>query len=491
MALNAQRQLGSTQNEMQTAMERLSSGLRINSAADDAAGLAIADRMTSQIRGLNQAVRNANDGISLSQTAEGAMQESSNILQRMRELAIQSANDSNSDTDRANLQKEVSQLQQELNRISETTTFNGKNILDGSFTSSKFQVGSNANETINVSIGSTSALDMGAYQQGTQTNIGGLAVAQDISGGNGVAGGDLTINGASGTGTYTVGDGVSAKTIAEGVNGLTGSTGVSATASTEVTVGSLSAAGTVTFDLSSSNGESAVTISTGIADTSDLSNLASAINDRTAQTGITATLSADKASIELANDKGEDINIENFVHSGDNGETLDVGSVSLTGPSGGTVAASPAGDSVVVGGQVEFESSGSFSVASAVAAGTENVLTATGGATTIAGSLSSVAQVDISSRSGSNDAISVIDKALSFISEERASLGAVQNRLESTISNLQNVSENVSAARSQIQDADFAKETSNLSRSQILQQAGTAMLSQANAAQQNVLSLLG
>lgn len=494
-SLNAQNNLMKSQNDLQTSLQRLSSGLRINSAKDDAAGLAISDRMTAQIRGLNQAQRNANDGISLAQTAEGAMSESTNILQRMRELAIQSANDTNSDTDRANLQKEVAQLQQELNRISETTTFNGKNILDGSFTSAKFQVGSNSNETINVSIGSTSAQKIGAYQSSTLANIGGgiadAARAADAAGNNGTSGATLTVNGYLGSDTYTFSDGATAKTIAEGVNGISGSTGVTASARTEFTIGPASADGTVTFSLASSNGADAVSISAGVT-TTDMSNLADSINTKTGQTGISATLSDDKKSITLTNEQGEDIEIADFKHSGDAGETLTIkngaATTTLVGPTGGTAVAT---DSIVVGGQVSFESNRSFSVDSGDAATDENVLTALNGAVSVAGELSSIADVDIGSQSGSNDAISVIDKALSYISEQRADLGAVQNRFESTIANLASISENVSAARSRIQDADFAQETANLTRNQILQQAGTSILAQANQLPQQVLSLLG
>lgn len=481
MALNAQRQLGSTQNEMQTAMERLSSGLRINSAADDAAGLAITDRMTSQIRGLNQAVRNANDGISLAQTAEGAMQESTNILQRMRELAIQSANDTNSSSDRANLQKEVNQLQAELNRISETTTFNGQNILDGSFSSQKFQVGANANETISVSVGNTAATAMGSYKVESADNVGGLSAAADVSGGNGVVdANDLTINGSQGSSTIAVGDNMQAAAIASAINADSGETGVSATASTSAVLKTADS-GTISFTLSSGSSDStAQAISAGV-ESDDLSNLAQAINDRSASTGVTATLSADKTEIALENSQGYDINILDADHSdaATNALTIDGNNVVKTDGSTGTAT-----DSMVIGGQVVYESEKSFNVSEG---GTPGI----NGSASEASSLSSVAEIDISTQTGSNSALSVIDKALSFISNSRADLGAIQNRLDSTISNLQSVSENVSAARSQIQDADFAQETSNLSRSQILQQAGTAMLSQANASQQNVLSLLG
>ena len=178
-SLNAQRNLSNTNVGLETSIQRLSTGLRINSAKDDAAGLGIVDRMTSQIRGLNQAVRNANDAVSLSQTAEGAMQSSTDILQRMRELAVQSANDSNSGADRVNIQKEITQMSSELNRISSQTTFNGNNILDGTFTGKQFQVGANANETISVTLGNFSASSMGAHQSNSLLNVGAISAAAD------------------------------------------------------------------------------------------------------------------------------------------------------------------------------------------------------------------------------------------------------------------------------------------------------------------------
>ncbi|WP_022949001.1 flagellin N-terminal helical domain-containing protein [Methylohalobius crimeensis] len=482
-SLNAQRQLNRSQMSQQTAMERLSSGLRINSAKDDAAGLAISDRMTSQIRGLNQAVRNANDGISVAQTAEGALQESTNILQRMRELAIQSANDTNSDTDRVNLQKEVNQLQEELNRIADTTTFNGKKLLDGSFTNGKFHIGANANESINVSIGSARATDIGAHQADGQSHVGtsgSLSAAADISGGNGVAQQDLTINGPNGTATISgsvITADTEASTIANAVNNVSGETGVSATARTEVTLDNLGGDGTVAFNLSSSS-NTAVSISAGVTQ-SDLTNLADAVNNRTGETGITATLSDDKQSITLVNEKGDDINIADFTSTATT-DTIDVGGTTLDG---GTAT-----DSVVVGGQVSFEADKGFSV---VSDDTGQTLLTTAANTATASQLSQVAEVDISSQSSANDAISVIDKALSGIATQRADLGAVQNRFDSTIANLESISQNVTAARSRIRDADFAQESAELARSQVLQQAGTAMLAQANAASQGVLQLLG
>ena len=241
-SLNAQRNLNSSQGALQTSLQRLSSGLRINSAKDDAAGLAISERFTAQIRGLNQAVRNANDGISLAQTGEGALAETVNNLQRIRELAVQSANDTNSASDRASLQGEVTQLVAEIQRIATTTQFNGQNILDGSFTSAKFQVGANANQTINVSIGSAESTNIGANTGSSIANVGtALAAAADASGGNGVASQALTLSGSAGTANVTVGAGDSAATIAAAVNDAQASTNVSATARTTATIDTFAA----------------------------------------------------------------------------------------------------------------------------------------------------------------------------------------------------------------------------------------------------------
>ncbi len=477
MSLNAQRNLNKTNNMLATSMQRLSTGLRINSAKDDAAGLAISDRMTAQIRGLNQAVRNANDGISLAQTAEGALAESSNILQRMRELAVQAANDTNSSSDRANLQKEVAQLQQELNRIASNTTFNGKKILDGSFTSAKFHIGANANQTISVSIGNTAATAIGNQAADSKDHVGtALTAAADVSGGNGVAAGTLTINGTTSK-TVNVAAGDAASDVASAVNAATGDTGVSATARTEVTLDSLGSAGTVTFTLSTSNAGgtvgSSLAVSAAISDVNDLTDLANAINAGSGSTGVTATLSSDKSSITLVSEAGDNINILDFNNTGAT-KTVDVGGTTLTGGSGT--------DSIVVGGKVSFQAPNSYQITDS---GT-NVMTNS----STSSSLSSVADISIATQSGANDALAVLDQALQFISDTRANLGAVQNRFESTIANLQATSENLSAARSRIQDADFAAETAAMTRAQILQQAGVAMVSQANAAPQVVLSLL-
>lgn len=485
-SLTAQRGLASSQNMQSTAMQRLTSGLRINSAKDDAAGLAIADRMTSQIKGLDQATRNANDGISLAQTAEGALQESTSILQRMRELAVQSANDVNTSSDRSSLQKEVAQLQSELNRIADTTSFNGKKLLDGSFTAQKFQVGANANQTIGVTINGARADQIGTQSLKSDAAAGNMRQAAASTTTNSFAAQALTVSGSLGSSTIantTLVAGSSARNIAAAVNAVTEDTGVTASARTTATLSGLDTAGTVSFNLYGTNtvtGGDEATISAVISDPNDLTSLTTAINAQTGKTGITATLSSDKTSISLVNEAGDDIAIENFTHS------TAAATMSLTGSDTLAAADTLTGngtDDSVVGGIVSFNSAESFTVVTSVAG---SLFTAA----TNSGALDKVSSVDIGNQDGANSALEVIDGALAAIDNHRAGLGALQNRFDSVIKNLQNVSENTSAARSRIQDADFAKETANLSKSQVLQQAGIAILSQANQSSQNVLSLL-
>lgn len=484
-SLSAQNALNKSQSSLETSLERLSSGLRINSAKDDAAGLAIVDRMTSQIRGLNQAVRNANDGLSVSQTAEGALQESSNIMQRMRELSVQSANDSNSASDRSAIQQEVAQLQNELNRISETTTYNGKSLLDGSFASQSFQVGANANETIEVNITSASATVLGSQSATTAQNIGTAAVgALTAPAANGVVDSDITITGALGAGTANYAAGATASEIAALVNGQTTNTGVTATAANSVSLTSFTT-GTLSFTLSSTDGSNvtqgtATNVSATVTSATDLTALRNDINESTASTGITATINATGDGIDLTNTTGDDIVIE----TASNGAGASAAPFAVNG-----AALTEAGaDSIRVAGQVSFSSSGAFILDAAAA---ETVLdVAIVAAASVSSTLSSVADIDVSTRAGANDALDVLDRALATITDSRAGLGAIQNRLDSTISNLSNISENVSAARSRIEDADFAAETAELTRSQILQQAGISVLSQANTLPQQVLSLL-
>jgi flagellin len=464
-SLNAQRNLNANQSALSTSLERLSSGLRINSAKDDAAGLAISERFTSQIRGMNQAARNANDGISLAQTAEGALSVVSNNLQRIRELSVQSANATNSSTDRAALQAEVAQLKSEIDRVATTTQFNGVNLLDGTFTQQQFQVGANANQTITLSsLASAKTNDLGTSYLATST---GSAVSNAA-----FVAGDISINGISvgasvaGTGNGQAADSAWAKAIA--INATSG-TGVSAVANaTSATGADMSGgstagnAGTITI-----NGVNTSTITATATESTNRAAVVAAINAISAATGVIAADSgADGTGVTLTAADGRNIavTLNGTLTGADAGvatattrSTLTLTSTSSSGITMGGAAAAKAG-----------------SISSAAASLTGNA----------------VATLDISTVSGANAAITSVDAALQAINSSRAQLGAYQSRFNSAISNLQSTSENMSAARSRIQDADFAAETSQLTRAQILQQAGTAMLAQANSLPQSVLSLL-
>jgi flagellin len=375
-SLNAQRNLNASQNSLNTSLQRLSSGLRINSAKDDAAGMAIASRFTAQINGINQAARNANDGISLAQTAEGALGEVTNNLQRIRELAVQSRNATNSATDRAALQTEAAQLKAEIDRVATTTSFNGVKLLDGTFTNQAFQVGANVGETITVS----------GIVNAQSANLGSSSIAQ--------------------------------------VTGIAATTPGTALGATDVTINGVSV-GAVAADTNAAN---------------RASSLAAAINSYSSQTGVYATvLSSAPTQLVLTNS--------------------------------GSVPATP---NIVI------------ALSGAATTGTTGLTAATTTAATVTG----FAALDISSVAGADTAITAMDAALAAVNTARATMGAVQNRFSSTVSNLQTAAENLTASRSRIQDTDFAMETANLTRAQILQQAGTAMLAQANALPQNVLTLL-
>jgi flagellin len=483
-SLNAQRNLGMSQGSVLQALQRLSSGLRINSAKDDAAGLAIAARMTAQINGLDQARRNANDGISLAQTAEGALAQSTEILQRVRELSIQSANATNSTTDRAALNSEVNQLVTELTRIANTTSFNGLKVLDGTYQGQQFQVGANANQTIGVSITGARATDL---QNNTVAGVGnggsGLggvsAAANAAPAGNTVTAQTLTISGSAGSATVGVAANDQASVIATAINAVTGSTGVTAKAETNAFLGTFANAGTISFTLN--GGGTATQINATISSTTDLSAIVSATNDASSKTGVTAKLNAAGDTVQFINAEGKDITIQDFTNSG-------TGTAVVTGDAAGSTATITSGstDSTRITGKVTFQADAGFTVASTVANG---VVVAAANAV-IGSTAANVSSIDISSVSGANTAIDIVDAALSQVNKIRANLGAVQSRFGNTISNLQTTSENLSAARSRIQDADFASETAALTRGQILQQAGTAMLAQANALPNNVLSLL-
>ena len=488
-SLTAQRNLSQTSSALSTAIQRLSSGLRINSAKDDAAGLAISERFTGQIRGMNQAARNANDGISLAQTAEGALGSAGTILQRVRELAVQSANATNSASDRAALNAEVGQLTSELDRIAKTTQFNGQNLLDGSFGSAVFQVGANANQSItatsanfstskygNNRIGSSAAATAGAAGDlVTGSNIGATATLAGLTS-SAIVADTLTINGALGSATAAVAAGDSAKTVAANINAQSGTTGVSATARTQIDATALTANGSFSLAVSSDN-SIAVTVSFSVGSPLNADTLAAGItafNDKSSQTGVTAKLNNAGTGITLTNASGSDIRVANNSAAGN--------SITL-----GAQAVAPAAVGYVTG-SLTIDSDKTFGITSTVAAGAGK--TGFFVALTGASQLQAASTLDVSTVESATRTLATVDASLSTVNGQRANYGALQSRFETTISNLRTTAENLSASRSRIQDADFAMETANLSRAQILQQAGTAMVAQANQLPQGVLALL-
>ena len=459
-SLTAQYNVDKTANSLTSAITRLSSGLRINSAADDAAGLAIADRMTSQVNGLNQAARNANDGISLAQTADGALSSVSDNLQRIRELAVQSANATNSSSDRASLQLEVTQLQAEIDRVATQTQFNGTNLLDGSFSAKVFQVGANAGQTITVgSIASARSSALGQYQGYSLTNqtIGTASSSTTAA--------TVTIGGVS-TSLGTIANDAKAIVGAINASGLAGFTAsANATSVAGVTTTTAGTAGTAILSI---NGIS-ITVTNAVNAATDRANAVAALNAQSSATGVVATDTGVGVSLAAAD-----------------GRNIVVGAITAGTSTGSTLADFGLAGAATTGATVDLSYS-------APAGTTGNVVF--GGAlgnlsTAIAATGTSVAGLDISTVGGANAALSSIDAALQTIDSSRASLGAIQNRFTSTVTNLQNSSENVTASRSRIQDTDFAAETANLSRAQVLQQAGTAMVAQANQMPQEVLKLL-
>jgi len=485
-SLTAQRNLTGSQTSLNTSLERLSSGLRINSAKDDAAGLAISERFSSQIRGLDQGVRNANDGISLAQTAEGALKEVTSNLQRIRELAVQSANATNSQSDRDSLQVEVSQLIAEIERVATTTQFNGINLLDGSFSAKNFQVGPNAADTVAIaSIASAKTSALGTSSSST------LAPGANVSG-TALDGTELRINnvniGASVTdGKSTDGATGSALALANAINAVSSQSGVTATASTVVNGGAVTAAA-VTKQLVVND----VFIEwTGSAtEATDIANALTAINAQSATTGVVASRNNATGQVDLTASDGRNIELAAV---GTNVGLANLGFSAATNE--GKLSFSSTSE---LGIQLTLQSytastatalvdANEATTATLLKLGLTNQATYAAPAVTTGTGMSSLS---VASAGSASAALATVDSALSAINSSRANLGAYQNRFESVVSNLQTTSENLSASRSRILDADFASETASLTKSQILQQSGIAMLAQANSIPQNVLALL-
>ena len=507
-ALNAQRNLGKTQGMLNKSLQRLSSGLRINSAKDDAAGLAISTRMGSQVRGLNQAARNANDGISLAQTAEGALQESGNILQRIRELAVQSANDTNTASDRTSLNAEVTQLKAELDRIAQTTSFNGSNVIDGSMSSATFQIGANsgAGQTITFSIASARSADLGTAAAGSVTGTAATdAVASTetfstdlvVTADNAGAGGDaitvalvndgssdvtesatITFSDMENLEVITVSDGTTSKTLtasgamtaaevataflAPNVAPVAGTWGVGEDVAW--TTWNVVAGGVGEVDFTSATANSDVDpLTTDV--TGATATLSDVVDGDTAST-TTVGVSTDAITVTVSADTMTGGISTAAVAALINGQLTSVGTVTASGGIGNAVA---------------FGATNLDDGADAVAASADYAVNS---ATVI------VSDLSVGTLADSQIALASVDAALDDISTIRGGLGAVQNRFESTIANLMSTSENIAAARARIMDADFAAETAEMTKAQVMQQAGVAMLAQANQLPQIALSLL-
>ena len=478
-SLVAQNALTTSGNQLSTSLEQLSTGLRINTAADDAAGYAIVQGMTSQINGMGQAEQNANDGVSLVQTASGALQEITNDLQSMRSLAVESLNATNSGTDRADLNTQFSQLLQDIDSVAANTQFNGVNLLDGSFQGASFQIGANVGQSIQVNqIADMHTNSLGAY---TATSTAPAAPAALVAGDV-----TLTTNGQ----TYSVGastagasggqDSDSAFAIAAAINaadsGITAAASNTFASTTAPTGGAAAMAGSFTL-----NGAT-VDISAGMlgnAGTTDATNVADAINDQSATTGVTASVNATTGKITLTTVDGRNIDFGTVTSTGTGAMTY--ATLGLTGGVLGAGGAAADGDAV---GTVQLTSPSSFTI------GGTSPTTAGLTAATYDTINSTVATMDVSTVSDSNTALTTISSALQQVATLSAELGAYQNRFQSAATGLATDVTNLTSARSNIQDTDYAAATSQLSQAQILQQAGTAMVAQANTIPQNVLTLL-
>lgn len=538
-AMTAQRNLNSASNSVADSMAKLSSGLRINSAKDDAAGLQISNRLTNQSNGLNVAVRNANDGVSMAQTAEGAMQESSKIMERMRELALQSANGSNSDKDREAMQKEMGQLQEEMNRIADTTSFGGQNLLDGSFGSKSFQIGANSNETQSLGLMDVSSHALG--QTYKSFDAAGTVSATATAGTKGQDG-SISIGVGNNTQDIDLTYDMKASDLEEKINNIDGLSGVTvsqatstpAKAQTELTDINLTAGTSATLNINGTDVVLDDVVGTAAANGAQNEDIVAKINEQTAETGVTATFIADPddatAPGKIVLESENAINIKATV-KGATGATGGTGTSSGDGAVGanGADASIKIGDALIssaggAGGAggvgdgttgtagsdatateedvaIEInvpEVKGDFTIdfSNAKINGTaENAPAVTVNGTAMSQAegqtTDSVASLDLSTQEGAQNAIDVLDSAMEQIDSKRAEIGAFQNRMNHTMSNLVNINENVAASNSRIKDVDFASETVNMTKGQILQQAGTSILAQAKQIPQSALSLLG
>ncbi len=497
MSLNAQRNLSTSGNSLATSIQRLSSGLRINSAKDDAAGLAISERFTTQIRGINQAARNANDGISLAQTAEGALGEIGNNLQRIRELAVQSRNATNSPSDRQALNAEVQLLKAEIQRVAEQTNFNGTPLLNGSFANQAFQIGADQGQTINIAqIANANIKDLGNWNQvATPATVTGA-----VPNGGAIAGGaaqpgteSINLTGvadAAAAFTYQIGAGPNITLAATpGRTPAQLATELADSINTQTGIANLATVDNGNIALSNTSATAvAFTGDTGTVSVAAQTPASEAIAASFTAGSLTLTGAKGTATINFAAAGGAGQRASDLVKA-INDQSYNTGVTASLDKAGQVVLSSQEGDFTIAGGADLTEQTG-------LTAGTTDPTdladptAALGSRWTPGDSVTGFAALDISDTVGADNALNAMDAALKAINSARADMGAVQNRFSSTIANLTTSSENLSAARSRIRDTDYATETAELTRTQILQQAGTAMLAQANQVPQNVLKLL-
>lgn len=474
-SLNAQRSLSNSQSMAATSLERLSSGLRINSASDDAAGLAISSRLQAQVEGLNQAARNANDGVSLLQTAEAALQEVTNNLLRVRELAVQASNATLSSADRSAINTEVTQLVAEMERVASNTSFVGTNLLDGTFSSKTFQVGANNGETVSVaSIASAKTTALGQAYAASDT---GSAVNTTASDGTNVSINTVNIAASVDDGSGSASADASAKAKAAAINRTSNLSGVTATANATskatVGTGATDSGGTDATMQITINGTDVGTITDVGTAAGNVTLMVAEINDDSATTGVTAAANAGGDGLVLTAADGRNISITANLTVGSSTEDMaDFGMQDLTDNTIDTTLST-----------ITLTSEASITIG-----GTSAILGNSSATAALTGT--AISNISLATSGGAETAITSVDAALNSINESRASLGAYQNRFESIVKSAQVAAENADASRSRIQDADFATETATLAKSQILQQAGISVLSQANAMPQQVLALL-
>lgn len=516
-ALSTLNALNSTQGSLNTYLQQLSTGKSINGPADNPAGYAIAQRFQTQINGMNQAISNGNQGVSLVQTATGAIQNQTSLLQQIRTTAVQAANASNTTSDRQALQGVVSQLLAQVQTIATQTQFNGQNLLDGTFAGAAFQVGANSNQIINVAVGDTKTSAMGNYATSTSGGAytssgafidggydagGAFTVSSGVAGSGGVGNFVTTTLGISGSvnsaSVNVTSSGESAYNLAQSVNDVSAQTGVTAKAYTSAAF-IVASGGSISFTLGNGSSGSvsnavniSATITSGSGGQPDLSSLVTAINNQAAITGVSANTQTVNGTTELVLTQSQGHNIVMQAGTGgatsgmSSGSTAVLSAVAADAPGTSLANLSSGGGGLLIQGAVQFESSSSYTIGNASGIGfssqAASLVSGAGG--------SAVADINVTTAAGAQQAIGIIDQAINYLNQQNGSLGAIQNRIQASVSNDQTTATNLQSAQSVVQDANIAQATSQLTKYQILQQAGISTLAQENSLQQSYLKLL-